>query len=503
MDEGKVICCELIIARRDPPTLLDLVEEPLDQIAGAIKVAAKANWLRPVPPRRDVCRCAMLADASPAPLSGHRGHWPEPALNGSVAIDPTETLAALNSPIVIRTSGCMTSQRQPNISNLPLYGQGPKADRCVRRQNAGADCMSSGSLIAELEVAVKSGTPEKRVETLRRVTSLFLGESDQLNEQQIGVFDDVLVHLIQRIETKALAQLSTSLAPVDNAPIEVIRRLSGHDEITVAGPVLTQSNRLSEYDLIAIAKSKGQGHLLAISERSSLTESLTDVLVERGDRAVTHRLARNSGARFSESGFTALVRKSEMDEGLAEKLGLRLDIPLQLLRPLLSRATDLVRSQLLAGATPENRDQIQRTLASIANEVGREAIDPRDFKRADSLVSELNRHGKLTETVLDGFAREHRYEEMTATLALFCGAKSELIERLLRTVRPDGLIVACKAAKLNWSTVSTILKARFSRHSISDQELDEAKKAFIELSQGSAQRTMRFMQVQEATKKTG
>jgi hypothetical protein len=79
--------------------------------------------------------------------------------------------------------------------------------------------MSYPSLLAELETAVKNGSPEKRVDTLRRVTSLFLEGSDRLNEQQISVFDDVLVHLIQRIESKALVQLSTSLAPVDNAPI--------------------------------------------------------------------------------------------------------------------------------------------------------------------------------------------------------------------------------------------------------------------------------------------
>ena len=72
--------------------------------------------------------------------------------------------------------------------------------------------MSYPSLLAELEVAVKTGSPEKRVDTLRRVTSLFLGKSDQLNDQQIGVFDDVLVHLIKKIETKALVQLSKSLA---------------------------------------------------------------------------------------------------------------------------------------------------------------------------------------------------------------------------------------------------------------------------------------------------
>src|SRR5664279_2949101 len=85
------------------------------------------------------------------------------------------------------------------------------------------------NLISDLENALKSGSAEKRVETLRRVTDLFLNDADRLNEQQISVFDDVLVHLVQRIESKALVQLSTSLAPLSHAPIKVIRRLSRHD----------------------------------------------------------------------------------------------------------------------------------------------------------------------------------------------------------------------------------------------------------------------------------
>ena len=363
--------------------------------------------------------------------------------------------------------------------------------------------MSFSSLLAELEVSVKNGTPEKRVDTLRRVTNLFLEGSDRFNEQQISVFDDVLVHLIQRIESKALVQLSQSLAPLDNAPIEVIRSLSRHDEITVAGPVLTQSSRLSESDLVDIAKYKGQGHMLAISGRTSLSEAVTDVLVDRGNVEVHHTLARNAGAQFSKAGFAALVKKSEGDEKLAEKVGLRLDIPIELLRQLLARATNLVRSRLLAAASPENREKIQSAIASIANEVGREATKPRDFVRADNMVLELNRRGKLTEAVLVEFISESKYEEMTATVALFCGAKSNLIERLLKNVNHEGLVVACKAAKLNWPTVSLLLRSRFNHHSMTEQELLEAKDSFLELSQATAQRTMRFMQVQDVAKKTG
>jgi hypothetical protein len=36
------------MARRDPPTLLDLVEEPLNQVSGAIEVWAEADRLRSI-----------------------------------------------------------------------------------------------------------------------------------------------------------------------------------------------------------------------------------------------------------------------------------------------------------------------------------------------------------------------------------------------------------------------------------------------------------------------
>lgn len=359
----------------------------------------------------------------------------------------------------------------------------------------------STRIIDELEAALKQGSPEKRVETLRRVTDLFLNESDRLNEQQIGLFDDVLVHLIQRIENKALAQLSSTLAPVDKAPVEAVRRLAHHDEISIAGPVLMRSSRLSEGDLIEIAKSKSQAHLLAMARRSAITETVTDVLIDRGDRQVIHQLARNSGAQVSDTGFARLVNNAETDESLAEKLGLRLDMPLALLRQLLQKASDTVRARLLASAMPENQEQIQRALAGIVNEVSREVSSPRDFKRSNGLVCELNRQGKLNESVLMGFARDRLYEEMTSTLALFCQAPVDVIEGLMKNVRHDGLVLACKAAKLSWPTVSAILHARFAHHSIPEKELAEAKDSFLLLTQASAQRTLRFMLVQHTAKK--
>jgi uncharacterized protein (DUF2336 family) len=346
------------------------------------------------------------------------------------------------------------------------------------------------SIIVELEDAIRSGSPEKRVETLRYATDLFLSQADRLSEAQIAVFDDVLSHLIKRIETRAKAELSARLAPVGKAPIEVIRQLARDDEITVAEPVLAQSTRLTNDDLIDVAKEKGQQHLLAIAGRGQLEQAVTDVLVGRGGREVRYKLASNSGAQFSESGFTCLVKSAEDDDGLTETIGQRIDLPSRLLRQLLSKATAAVRTRLLANAPAETRDAIHQTLSKISGEVYREIAAPRDFTQAIEAIGAMQKQGTLDEAALLAFANLGKYEETVAALAALCSTSIEMIEPLMTS--SDGLLVACKAAKLNWLTVKALHEGRISGFIVTAAELAKAKDDYLKLSDSTAQRTLGF-----------
>ena len=135
------------------------------------------------------------------------------------------------------------------------------------------------SLLPELEDVVQHGSAERRAETLRRITSLFLDSAPNFNEEHVALFDDVIGCLIEEIEAKARAELARSLAPVPNAPAGVVRRLAKNDDIEVAGPVL-KTARLDEPDLKDIAETKSQAHLLALSSRNGIGEALTEVLVD-------------------------------------------------------------------------------------------------------------------------------------------------------------------------------------------------------------------------------
>ena len=334
---------------------------------------------------------------------------------------------------------------------------------------------------------------------LRKVTDLFLSEADRLSEEQISIFDGVLVQLIERIETRTLAEISQRLAPVANAPIDLTLNLARHSEIGIARPILTNSSRLTTADLVEIAKTKSQGHLLAISERAQIKTAVTDVLLDRGNQAVVHSVAGNSGAQFSESGFAALLKASETDDKLAERTGSRLDLPLDLLRQLLLRATEAVRSRLLSRTPPEFQEEMRQALSKAAEAVNREASKPRDFHAAKAFVGLLREKGELDENTLFEFARRRKYAETAVALSLLSSASLEIVKPLLNSPMDDGLLIPCKVADCKWETVSAILATKLPPGSAPKIGHEKLKIEFAKLSKPNAQRLLRFWQVREAS----
>jgi uncharacterized protein (DUF2336 family) len=351
------------------------------------------------------------------------------------------------------------------------------------------------SIIAELEDAVKSGSSQKRVDTLRQVTNLFLHGGERLSEEQVKVFDEVLCVLIGRVESRARAELGARLAPVDYAPFEVIQHLARDQEIAVAGNVLSKSSRLRTSDLVEIASTRSQDHLLAISGRANLPEAVTDVIVDRGERKVIRTLAHNASARFSDAGYSGMVAHADADGELAEILGMRIDLPLTYLRDLVRRATEAVRSRLMAIAPAELQEEIRRVLNSIAGAAGADSGSGRDFSRAEALVKLLKEHDELDEAAIIKFAGAGKIDEVAASLAILNNARTEMMARLLEGPRSDLILIPCKSAGLSWPVVETILSKRPLQQPISPQTLKLALRDYDRLSAETAQRTLRFWQV--------
>jgi uncharacterized protein (DUF2336 family) len=179
----------------------------------------------------------------------------------------------------------------------------PMADAATAATNP--SLYKNQSLIDELNAALATGGDDEQKRILERVADLFAAGARGYSSQQIALFDDVLQKLCADIEVKTRARLARRLAHIDNAPPRLIRSLAFDDAIAVAEPVLIHSQQLSDVDLVENATTKSQDHLFAIAQRLRLSERVTDVLVERGNRKVIHKVAANTGARFRSPATTS------------------------------------------------------------------------------------------------------------------------------------------------------------------------------------------------------
>jgi len=353
------------------------------------------------------------------------------------------------------------------------------------------------SLMEELESAMASGSVERRTDMMRRVTDLFITSNERLSEDQIRLFDDVISHLIGHIEKRAIAELSARLAPIARAPADTIRQLARDDEIRVSGPVLTQSQLLTDADLIEIAASKSDAHLVRIAQRATLSEAVTDVLVERGDVNVANEVAANQGAHFSKAGLSKLVLLSDGNDRLTETMGLRADIPPDLFRQLMAHATDAVQQRLVARTRPEAQEAIRKILADIGTQFGRRSTRQRDLAEAQRSILSLGQDTEVIRSRLPAFAESHRIPELTAALSVLSGVAIEIVDRIVHAPSVYGTMVLCRAVALDWPTAHVIIRGRPGVGRSREEDIEEAQVEYGKLSAFSAQRLLRFWQVRQ------
>ena len=353
------------------------------------------------------------------------------------------------------------------------------------------------SLIDQLEGVLTSSDLSKRAHVLRSVTDLFLHGSGRFTDDQIELFDVVMGKLIENIELAARVAFGSRMAMVTDAPRRAIRTLAFDDAIEVAAPVLTHSVRLDDATLVENARTRSQGHLLAISGRSVLAEAVTDILVDRGNDQVVASTAGNRGAKFSTSGMSTLVKRAQHNGDLALCVWSRPDIPRHDLVKLFARASEVVRGRLEA-ANPRRAALIRAAVAEASDEIlamARAGSD--EHTQAQAHVRSLHSFGLLDETRLQEFAREGSYDKTAVALSLMCDLPIGLIERVLAQNDPEQLIVFAKASDLTWESVKAMITVQAGRGGVTQERLNQCFASFFRLQPRTARTALQFYRLRE------
>lgn len=333
---------------------------------------------------------------------------------------------------------------------------------------------------------------------LREVTDLLLessGELGQLDPDGAQRFDDIMCSIVFQMEMKIRRHLSKSLASMGAAPPQLINKLA-NDEIEVAKPVLMESKLLSNEVLVQIAKGMSQDHLKAISTRSTLAESVTNVLVDRGNDGVLETLAGNEGAELSPKSFTTMIDRSKNSDILGQALIERQDIPPELEESLFLQVSGALKDQILSQNTNVDAGQIDQFLdeARIWMDSGHYL---NDASAADKFIVRKEKLGQLHPQLLLKLVKEGRIPEFIAGLARLGGIDVDTARRVVFSDAGEKLAVICKAIGVDTITFEELSRLTDVKRIRTEQDNANLMGVYERVPIDAAQRAMRFMRTRK------
>jgi Uncharacterised protein conserved in bacteria (DUF2336) len=263
-------------------------------------------------------------------------------------------------------------------------------------------------------------------------------------------------------------------------------------------PSRIRSAAIGEADLIRIASQWSQAHLNAIASRSTLSEHVTDVLVERGDDRVATTVVENRGARFSRNGFFTLADQAATNKALLRRLAARVDLPEEITERLLPYITASLQSKLeAAGADVDDSilDELaERSRAMLADRLRAAAGLGRSL---DVLMDHIACGLMNLDEAITELADADAAPEVAKLLADRIDLRVDTIIRALCAPAEGPPTLVCRAAGLRMNGYSAIVRMRRRRRRGSEGSPAEILERYRRMPLEPAQRLVRFLKVRE------
>jgi hypothetical protein len=351
----------------------------------------------------------------------------------------------------------------------------------------------------ELRQLAAERSSERRVELLRRLTDLFFDGIGAHTDTESYLFDQIMEKIVDQISHEAKVQVAGSLATLAEFPPNVMRKLANDDDIEIARPVLRGSPGLTDEDLVSIASRGSQAHLSAIATRSTLSEPVTDVLINRGDAGVVRTVSGNHDARFTAYGWNQLVDRASEDVDLQDLLVQRPDLAqesIDKLLPLISKALAIK----LAERGFDVRGRISPDLIATTRRRFAAALRDRrtNIKQVEVLVALVRKQEITLDQAIVETTRSERLIDVAGLLSEFTPLERNYLFSLVARGQIQTQLVLFRSLNLAWPTVSAVLELRALKHRVPRDDSPDLQNDYQAIEPATAQRIVRFLQIRRA-----
>ena len=335
-------------------------------------------------------------------------------------------------------------------------------------------------MLDQLKELTSDPSPEGRRKLLHSITDLFLVEVEP-NESAKDHYATIANLALPSLQSPDRTAYAERVAAAPTLPSSVAKRLAGDDDVAVASLVLRLSPVLTDADLAAIAVTHSQAHLVAIAERASLSETVTEVLVERGDGEVLRTVSGNEGAQFSDHGMTRLIERGAADPQVSRNLTRRAEQ----LPPAQAQRVLQITTQVSGGAGAATPQTAVRQARQRRLEVKILMVDLKEKRRSmDDVVRML--------------CEEDRAFDLAQVMASAADLPSPQVLKALLQPDASGIAVAAKSLGLSTAAFQAVLTLRAARLGQPSRQVEQDAAAYAELAGDVSDRAMRFLKVRSA-----
>jgi uncharacterized protein (DUF2336 family) len=343
---------------------------------------------------------------------------------------------------------------------------------------------------------------EKRRELLRDVTDLFFETQSTQSAKETELFDEVLRSVAAEMQSEALVELSERIAASAAPPAKLTRHLANSEMANVAGRILQRCTSLTDEDLIHVLQRHGQEHARAIAQRSTVSEQVSDVIVERGDDGTLDVLIRNDGARISRQSMEAVVDRAQQNPTLHAGVVSRPDMPIDLLNEMYFIVENRLRQAIMtrnAAVDPADVEAaVGRARQRMAKAVAESSADDRaarQFIQRKAMNRELN--GALLVSLL----RDRMQTHFVYGLAEMTGLDFDAANTIVTRKDYDALAMICRASNMERPLFVT-MAVLICGADKAVQRAEEFGRLYASVPIEAAQRAMRFYKVRKSAPTT-
>ena len=198
-----------------------------------------------------------------------------------------------------------------------------------------------------LMLLAREKSAESRSRLSQIIVDLFDNQASVLTERQRTLMYGILQTVIGDIESSVRQAVAGRLALMDDVPRELVSQLA-NDEANIAFPILSKSGLLRDNDLVEIIKLRTEEHMLAITMRRNVSETVTQALVDAGHEPVIISLLKNANAKISETTMEYLVEQSQRVDSFQEPILNRDDLNPQLAKRMFLWVSAALRQHIIS-----------------------------------------------------------------------------------------------------------------------------------------------------------